>query len=269
MNRRTWFLGFVLAILVLQGCSSLKYQAHTSEMLKSNEHRLMAVLYQQRAAEYRALCYQAFNTAKLMIDRDSRPMGLQKKGAVVVDVDETILDNSPYEARLIFENKSYPTHWTEWCEVADARPVPGALEFLNYASKKGYSIFYITNRTEKFKEKTYLNLKNAGFPQVSPDHLMCKKNRNSKNGRRKSVEKNHRIALLIGDNLNDFSEVFEKKDVAERSKITDKMRKEFGSHFIVLPNAMYGAWENALYDYKKSKSEEKKALDRQKHLIGF
>jgi 5'-nucleotidase (lipoprotein e(P4) family) len=235
----------------------------------SNEHLTMAVLYQQTAAEYRALCYQAFNLAKFKLDQSLRVMGLMRQQAIVVDIDETLLDNSPYEARCILDGINYPEFWDDWILAADAKPVPGALEFLQYAEKKGIKVFYVSNRKEKFRDATLKNLVNLKFPYADDDHLMLQTDESSKEARRKKIAETHSIIMFIGDNLNDFSEGFEKKSIPERFEMADSLKNDFGNVFIVLPNAMYGDWESALYNYDYSQSAKVRAELRDSKLKGF
>jgi 5'-nucleotidase (lipoprotein e(P4) family) len=216
----------------------------------SNDHLIMAVLYQQTAAEYRALCYQAFNLAKFKLDQSLRVMGLMKQQAIIVDIDETVLDNSPYEAKSILDEIHYPAFWDEWISKADAKPVPGALEFLQNAGSKGIKVFYISNRKEKHAEATLRNLVNLGFPNADAEHLLIQTAESSKKARREKVAEAHSIIMLIGDNLNDFTEVFDKKSISERFELTDSLKNEFGNRFIVLPNAIYGDWESAVFNYQ-------------------
>ena len=89
-----------------------------------------------------------------MFDNELRMARLTKKMAIVVDIDETVLDNSPFEAKSIIENTDYPVYWDEWCQKEEARPIAGAVEFLNYAKSKGADVFYITNRKEHLKDVT-------------------------------------------------------------------------------------------------------------------
>jgi len=264
------FIG--ISVSLFQSCkdsSAFSKQSDVDPTLASSDHLTMAVLYQQTAAEYRALCYQAFNVAKYQLDQNLRIMGLQKQQAIVLDIDETVLDNSPYEAKCILENVNYPDYWDEWMDASNAKPVPGVLEFLKYAESKGIEIYYITNRKEKYRDQTLKNLKMLGFPNAENKYLMLKTDDSSKKGRRDIVSETTKIIMLIGDNLNDFSEVFEKKSIAERFELTDEIQQEFGKRFIVLPNAMYGEWEGALYEYDYSISSGEKYNLRKQNLKGF
>ncbi len=233
------------------------------------EHQVNAVLYQQTAAEYRALCYQAFNIAKLRLEMASRIMGLSRQQAIVLDIDETVLDNSPHGAKCILNNTLYPAYWQEWMDAANAKAVPGVMDFIKYAEKNGITAFYISNRKEKYLGQTLKNLKGLGFPFADKEHVFLRTGTSGKKTRRDIVSKSYDIVLLIGDNLNDFSEVFEHKPIAERFELTDKMKEEFGKRFIVLPNAMYGEWEGAVYDYDYKKTEAEKSEARYMHLQGF
>jgi len=191
---------------------------------------------------------------------------IRMRRAIIVDVDETVLDNSRYQGMLITRGVNYPEGWTDWCNRAEATAIPGAVEFLKYAHSRGVRVFYVTNRKIAEKDGTARNLKAVGFPEVNDETLLVRTDTqsDSKEPRRQSIASRYHVVLLMGDNLNDFSDVFEKsKTVAARLDATEKNRSQFGTHFIVLPNAMYGDWENAIYEYNfKLSSEEKQAKRR-------
>jgi 5'-nucleotidase (lipoprotein e(P4) family) len=174
-----------------------------------------------------------------------------------VDVDETVLDNSPFEAKSILENSDYPKYWIEWCEKANARALSGAVEFLNFAKSKRVETFYITNRKIEVQQATMRNLKLKGFPCVDDAHMMLRSSESNKQPRRNKVMETHEIVILMGDNLNDFTDLFDKKSTSERSKIVADLKSEFGKKFIVLPNAMYGAWVSALLNYERLAKADK------------
>ena len=231
-----------------------------------NEYQVGAVLYMQKAAEYRALTYQAFNIAKMQLDADFDKKNLKKlpkierkmPRAVVVDIDETVLDNSPAQAfniknRLPFDLKN----WYAWGERRKAKAIPGAVDFLNYASKKGAKVFYVSNRDEVQKTATIDNLKAVGFPDATVETVQLRQKDSTKEPRRLAIAEKYRIVLLIGDNLDDLSNIYEKKSVDARFAEVDKTREMFGHKFIVLPNAMYGTWESAIYDYGRLNEIEK------------
>jgi 5'-nucleotidase (lipoprotein e(P4) family) len=240
--------------------------AVSAQQKYDNTYIEAATLYQQASGEARALEYQTYVLARMLLDRDFRNRRIKMRRAVIVDVDETILDNSRYQGMLIKQGVNYPEGWTAWCNRAEATSIPGALDFLKYAHSRGVRVFYITNRKIAEKDGTARNLKSLGFPEVNDETLLVRTDtkNDSKEPRRQSVASRYHVVLLMGDNLNDFSDVFEKsKTVASRLEATEKNRSQFGTHFIVLPNAMYGDWENSIYDYNfKLSSEEKQAKRR-------
>ena len=249
-----------------------------------NEYQTYAILWTQSSAEYRALAYQTFALARLRLDAALRrqPGTAQRRyrstrgsslpPAVIVDVDETVLDNSRFQAELVLRGLPYTAEsWTAWCERAEAGAVPGAVDFLNYAAGRGVRVFYITNRRSAEKPGTISNLQRLGFPNVTGATVMAREEgmASSKESRQKKVRAGHRIALLIGDNLNDFNDDFAGKSIVDRAAQVDRERAEFGARFIVVPNPMYGDWEKAIYQNKSPLTEEEKRSYRQAALKGL
>jgi 5'-nucleotidase (lipoprotein e(P4) family) len=228
------------------------------------------VLFQQTAAEYRALCYQAFNLAQLRIDAIPRRKLRRQKLAIITDLDETILDNSYQEAQQIKEGKEYsPQSWKNWTNQSAATAVPGAVAFLQAAKQKGIHIFYISNRDTTEINSTLLNLQKLQLPDADTAHMLFLLNTSSKEVRRQKVMQDYEVVMLMGDNLTDFTTAFEKKPIDERKQETDKVKEEWGKKFIVLPNAIYGEWENALYDYDRKLTPVQKEEKRLQKLKGY
>ncbi|WP_129409588.1 5'-nucleotidase, lipoprotein e(P4) family [Marinitoga lauensis] len=227
-----------------------------------NEQMVLAMDWYQTSGEMKALAYQAFNVAKMVFDNDLANNNDPTKRAIIVDIDETILNNSPYDAGHIDTNHAYPTGWNDWCNAAQAKALPGAVEFLNYVVEKGADVYYISNRKVAVKEGTMKNLKALGFPQVTDDHVLLRTDTSDKEPRRKMVEKDHRIVLLMGDNLNDFTSVFRHKGLNERNALVDQFKNEYGVKFILLPNPIYGDWEGAIYNGNWGLSPEEKSKAR-------
>ncbi|HXR85131.1 MAG TPA: 5'-nucleotidase, lipoprotein e(P4) family [Hanamia sp.] len=220
--------------------------------------KTFATAYQQRSAEYKALCYQAFNIAHDRITQYSHESSPKPK-AIMTDIDETILNNSSYQAHQLLEGKDYdPASWVEWTSKGEADTIPGALRFLKYAASTGIEIFYVTNRGENEREGTLKNLKKFNFPNADDAHLLLKGNTSSKEPRKNSIAETHTIIMLMGDNMNDFSYLFEKKTSDERDKVADDFSAQFGNRFIVLPNPVYGDWESSLYHYNYGLSSAQK-----------
>lgn len=217
-----------------------------------------AALWQQQAGEYKALCLQAYQIAALRIDEDlqqphSKPL------AIVTDIDETVLDNSPNTVHQSLQGKGYTqADWEAWTAKVDADTVPGAPTFFKYAVSKGVDVYYITNRAEKERAVTLQNLQRWGFPQATDDHLVLRGNTSSKEARRQTLAQTHDIIMLVGDNLSDFSAAFDKQLPDARLQAVHNNAAEFGKRFIVLPNPMYGDWETSLYHFQNGLSTAQK-----------
>jgi len=239
--------------LTLAAFTTLTFIANThAQTTPSNfipDGKLWSSLWQQKAAEYKALCFQAYNFAHLRVDQNIAKSPA-KPWAIVTDIDETLLDNSPNSVHQALLGKDFEAAaWDEWTAMAKADTVPGAPSFLKYAASKGITIYYITNRAESERAATLKNLQKYGFPNADDAHLMLRGTTSSKEDRRQEVAKTHDIMMLLGDNLSDFSSLFDKKTVAERLKNTQDQSALFGKTFIIIPNANYGDWETSLYEY--------------------
>jgi 5'-nucleotidase (lipoprotein e(P4) family) len=117
--------------------------------------------------------------------------------------------------------------------------------------------FFVSNRDEVQKQATIDNLKSVGFTNVSAENVMLRDNDSSKEPRREQILAKYRIVFFMGDNLDDHSVVFEKKSIADRFVEVDKAKDLFGKKYIMLPNAMYGTWESAIYKYGRLTESEK------------
>jgi 5'-nucleotidase (lipoprotein e(P4) family) len=260
----------ILLSTALFSCGSTK---NATVATGSQDKLLMAVAWYQHSSEMTALYYQGFNIAQQRLDQAVNSNLAGRLLAVVVDIDETMLNNSPFETMLV-NNADSKEGWYDWTNKAIAKALPGALGFAEYAQSKQVEIFYITNRDDKERLVTLKNLQNQNFPFATEDHLLTRSdlsystgNTSSKSGRRAKVAENHEIILLIGDNLNDFSELFEDRSSNNGKKAVDENREQFGLKFIILPNPMYGAWEKPLYDYKEGLSDAEKSLLLKAKLI--
>jgi 5'-nucleotidase (lipoprotein e(P4) family) len=222
------------------------------------------ILWAGTAAEHYGVYAQAYTLARVMLDRalvdKTWTAALEQKGsgfrslppAIVMDLDETILDNIAYEARLALgAGSSTEDKWQTWVDEARAVPLPGALEFAKYAKSRGVTIFYITNRNLNQKKATRANLERAGFP-LDPklDTLYCKLDKpewtSDKSIRRAEVAKKYRILLLFGDDLGDFT-TGHIDTIEKRQELAARYADRWGTKWIVLPNAMYGSWSSAIY----------------------
>lgn len=252
----------VFLLICCASCTSTTTTAPQTDTVATNianAGEVWASLYQQRAAEYKALCFQAYNVAKLRLD-----MALAKHGkkplAVITDIDETLLDNSPFDAASAIKNLKFdPRSWTKWTSKGICDTVPGAPSFFKYAASKGVEVFYITNRNFDEKPGTVKNLNLYNLPYVDSAHLMFKETSSSKEERRRKVLKNYDVVLYCGDNLPDFDMKYDRQPTeANRNLATQQLAKEFGSKYIVIPNMSYGDFSGAIFNYKYAFTDAQK-----------
>lgn len=246
-------------------------QKNATPTLNLQEQNMMSVLWMQKSGEAKALYYQGYNIGKMRLDdilrEKSKVKGLPS--AIVLDIDETIVDNTPFLAWTVQTGNSFDTSWNQWVQKAESKALPGAIDFLKYADSKGVAIYYISNRQEAMKEATIRNLRQLGAPQVNRKHVLLQKpGELGKEARRGDVAATHDIVLLFGDNLNDFSG-FEGLSVLGRIQAVDKRKDEFGKKLILFPNPVYGDWEAAIYQYNGTKADHEKAKIRKDNLDVF
>jgi len=268
-------------LLMLALCSILLYNCHvTSCKQAQDEESVLAVLYQQQAGEYRALCLQAYNIARERIDtalkRDSVAKAQHKQGlkplAIITDLDETALDNSESEA-MFYKNDTNATFALlhDWWLQGKAKAVPGAVDFFNYAKSKGVHIYYISNRSVDVIDSTRTNMHRLGFPYTDSAKndvvfRFLSTSVPTKQGRRDTVAMKDSVIVFLGDNLIDLDKAFDEipskfppkltyLTSEQRQRKVDSIKNKWGYKYIVFPNAIYGDWESALYD--KFRAEHK------------
>src|ERR1051325_4523495 len=123
----------LLALLLSGFCSTVVVGQKAD-----NEYQAGGVLWMQTSGERAALCYQAFTVARMVLDRDLRGNHTRRKRAVVVDVDETIMDNSRYQAWQVKNRQGFSDQtWLEWVNRAEATAIPGAGEIPQYSHPRG------------------------------------------------------------------------------------------------------------------------------------
>ena len=247
-------------------------------------NNLNAVIWMQTAAEYEATTRSVFGAASQALDRaladpawDALPpdeRGGQRVGAlppaIIVDADETVIDNSPYQARLIERNEQFDVAtWTEWVEARKATAVPGALEFLRGAAQRGVTVFYVTNRGAEAKRATYDNLRALGFPMSEPEDTVLTIDESqgwtsAKGTRRQFVGERYRVLMLMGDNLGDFVDG-SAVNVTTRAALIEPYRAWWGSRWFMLPNPSYGGWEAAISRHADDPSQAKRAILRSRY----
>ncbi len=240
------FILIAFAAIIFSGCQDNTPQPGESKAAK-NEHLVMATAWYQKSAEMDACYHQAFNLAEMALKNQISTDSSDKPNAIILDIDETLLDNSPFQVKMIRTGKQYShDFWKQWTDRAEAKALPGAIEFLKYASGAGIEIYYISNRRENELESTISNMENLDFPETRPDHYLLKSTTSDKKARRKQITQDYDVLLYVGDNLGDFSNYFDNRENNLGKDKLAQVKDKFGTQFIILPNPMYGNWVDAL-----------------------
>jgi acid phosphatase len=233
----------------------------------------------QRSVEYKAAAMAAFALARLRLDQALTAAGWtalipKEQGdayrslppAVIVDVDETILDNSGYQAWMTTKDTTFdPKTWNAFVNTVTSVPIPGAVDFARYADSKGVKVFYVSNRTAQEEEPTRKNLERYGFPlDGAIDTVLTARERpdwgSAKGTRRAFIARSHRVLLNLGDNFADFVDEYRGTE-AERLAVLEQHKARWGREWIMLPNPTYGSFESAPFkhDFKLSDADRRKA----------
>lgn len=253
-NCPSWLLA-----LALCACSSAPTRPPVDAV--PAQDGLNAVAWQRRSAEYRLIAEQTYRHAAWQLDQalrdrtwdalppaDRDTPAADKPPAVIVDVDETVLDNGVYQARLLRDGRSFDSgSWAAWVREARATAVPGAVAFLRHARAQGVAVYFVTNRAEDLSAPTLANLRAVGIAVDDPAHILgrgtvapgCDEG-SEKHCRRRLVGRSHRVLLQIGD---------QRGDLVTATADLDRHRDWIGERWFLLPNPMYGHWESALFDH--------------------
>ena len=237
---------------------------------------LNAIAWMQTSVEFRLIAGQTWRGALVQLDKAIKTpswdaltkedrltpaAGLPK--AVIVDIDETMLDNTPYGARLVRDGRSHDeAAFSQWVNEASAKPVPGALEFAKAANARGVTIFYISNRTADQAGPTVDNLRKAGFPIKDASQYLgkntplggCQNSGSDKGCRRQLVGRTHRVLMQFGDQLGDLVSIASNTP-AGREQAVRPYLGWVGERWFMLPNPSYGSWEPALFNNDGSQTE--------------
>jgi acid phosphatase len=267
------------ALVLLAGCSSAPSHrdAYAPVMpapvipaaSSPADDNLNAVAWTQTAVEHDLIYLQIYRDAQSRLlaamkdkqwdalakdDRVAPVAGL--KPAVVLDIDETVLDNSPYQARLIKSGGEFnEADWAAWCKEEKARALPGVVEFTQFAAKHGIAVIYVSNRAKDLDEATLGNLRKAGVPVSGPEAFLglgtfvqdCEQVGTEKGCRRQLISRKYRVLMQFGDQIGDFANVL--ANTAEgRQKAIAPYMAWIGTRWFVLPNPSYGSWEPALFN---------------------
>jgi 5'-nucleotidase (lipoprotein e(P4) family) len=204
-----------------------------------------AIRWVRDSAEHRALYLQVYRAATAHVEHEAaaRPSG---SWAVVLDADETVLDNSLYQLERAEAGKPFDAaSWTAWCARREAIPLPGAPAFLSRVHALGGKIAIVTNRSAAECPDTEAVFRAHA---LAYDVMLCKLEAgpSDKNPRFEAITRGTtsaglpplEVVAFFGDNVLDFPG----RSQALR-KEPDEAFADFGTRFFVLPNPMYGSWE--------------------------
>jgi 5'-nucleotidase (lipoprotein e(P4) family) len=268
-EERRRLLGLVLAGGACASLGSAAAAAQDDDPDYSIRNPLLwAVAYKQTAAEFYALCHQAYNLARMRIDLalaqrqpGDRPL------AVITDMDNTILHALSYWGHLINRDKDFFDDgiWDEWLPHNLITAVPGAIDFFDYCHGEGVEVFYVTNRDqgERTFEYALAHLRHLDFPIGSEKNLFVFRDTSDKTPARREIEETHDIALMLGDNLNDYRRDYYVRDVDERRALMERDRDDWGTKFILVPNPTDGHWVRAIFgDSEPAPTDENRRILR-------
>jgi 5'-nucleotidase (lipoprotein e(P4) family) len=235
----------VLLSVVTFACASAT-QPPTTTSAETPQRAVLpeSIRWVRASAEHRALFHQVFASAS---DHVRETGAKQPKGswAVILDADETILDNSEYQRRRASSGLGFTQDtWDAWVQEERATALPGAAAFLNLVRELGGRIAIVTNRDDHICDATRRNMQALGLVN---DVVLCRVDRVSdKNPRFDAVQKGTAIpgsgpltvVAWIGDNIQDFPSLAQ--DIRDREP---RAFANFGQTYFMLPNPMYGSWE--------------------------
>lgn len=269
-------MGAIRPLAAMAFCLALAPAALAQE---ANDN-LNAVLWMQTSVEYKANAEAVFALARIRLDEALKDKSWTAAPAeqtddfkdltpaVVVDADETVIDNSGYQAWMVMNNETFsPKTWSKFVNSQTSIATPGAVEFAKYAESKGVRVFYVTNRTKAEEPATRENMRKLGFPMdANIDTILTAREQpdwgSAKGTRRAAIAKHYRILLLVGDNFGDFTDAY-KGSLDERQKVYDENAARWGRDWLMLPNPSYGSFESAPFGGNfKLPIEEQRAAKR-------
>jgi 5'-nucleotidase (lipoprotein e(P4) family) len=282
---RWHLLAFAALALLLPGVAAAQDNTPAATPVPADDN-LNATLWMQDSVEYQATTLAAFALAKRrLIQAMGDPWwtavpDVQKGNysklppAIILDVDETVLDNSAYQAWNITSGKPFSNDtWKPFVEAKISKAIPGAVAFTRYANARGIKIFYVTNRTEDMEAATRENMQKLNFPMGgNVDTFLLAGEQDGwgskKGSRRAYIAKNYRVLLLLGDNFGDFVDTY-KGTEAERQKVFDDSAAHWTKDWIMLPNPSYGSFEAVPYGFNYGASPDEMRDAKKKALTSW
>lgn len=273
------------ALALLAGCAGTPTRPPATMAMSTTavpaDDNLNAVAWSQTSIEHELIYLQTYRDAQAQlltalrdphwdaltrVDRATPLKGLPP--AVVLDIDETVLDNSPYAAQLVRSGVEYnEASWAAWCRQERARALPGAVAFTQFAASHGIAVIYLSNRAKDLDQATLANLRKEGFPVSGPEAFLglgtivegCEQAGTEKGCRRQLVSRHYRVLMQFGDQVGDFADILSNTPAGHRQAVADYL-SWVGTRWFVLPNPTYGGWESALFnnDWRAPREERRR-----------
>ena len=189
-----------------------------------------------KSPEYQILCKQIYENAWNNLSEIFTQS--IEQSAIIMDLDETVLDNSKYQITLIEKNESYnPESWSLWVNLQEAELVPGAKEFIDSIRKTNVRIIFLSNRMAINELPTIENMKRLNIYNDEDIFLLRIDKADKKDIRRAEVINGigrmetigaMKVLAYFGDAYHDFPNQNE--------------NYIFGRNMFMFPNPMYGKW---------------------------
>ena len=251
----------VLAVFFLAACGT-KPQADAAAPEKDeaalSQQSVNAVIWYATSAENAYIFEQTYKIASEKLHINLGHQYTEKPPAVVLDIDETTLDNSPYMMDLIKQGETFSQRsWDKWVGMQDARALPGVKDFIQICRELNVEVFFISNRTVKHLQPTIANLIKEGI-ETDMDHVLLKEEKSDKTERRDMVTTNYEVLLYIGDNLRDFDELYKDRSNNGGREAVRLSKEEMLDRHLLLPNPMYGQWER-IFQFPEGTTDAERA----------
>ena len=233
-----------LTLLSPTGSSAATTSTTTADDSCPVREYAMGIRYQQ-SAHAAAAQLQSWSIAQGRLRKAIADHPAQHDLAVVTDLDETVLDNSPLLARDLQACHTYTTWdtWSDWEVKGHPTLTPGAADFFRYADRHGVAIYYISDRFEENKSSTMTTLRDLGLPQVTSEQVLLYGP--TKEQRRQVAAADHEVVLLLGDSLPDFHADFDGATPDRQAELVARYAGHFGRDWVMFPNATYGSWRKS------------------------
>ena len=266
-------LTIALLALALGGC-------HSTPPLRDTHENLHAVLWMQTSAEYRILVDTTLreagervaeltgqaNSGQSVASAAPEQPGINDKNlplAVIVDLDETLLDNTSFNGELVLDRATYdPAKWSAWVAARKAEFMPGAEAFVGQVRAQGVTVLFVTNRDAADEANTLADL----LPlEVEAEHLLLAGETGAgqaepwtseKSSRRGYLAERYWIIAMLGDDLGDFIPGIRALPPEQRVAASEPFLPRFGRQWFLLPNPVYGSWERNLSEREADDAEQ-------------